>query len=84
MDKWLQKVRKRLLTNFALETDSPTRLNFVNQLLRPQMTVLEAWLLRCLLLMPCRRPPRRRPLQVLHFMHRYHAKLAVFAASLAV
>lgn len=41
MDKWLQKVRKRLLTNFSLETDSPTRLNFVNQLLRPQMTVLE-------------------------------------------
>ena len=48
MDKWLQKVRNRLLTNFALETDATTSSNFVNQLLRPQMTVLEVWLLRCL------------------------------------
>ena len=41
MDEWLQKVRKRLFTNFALETDSPTRLNFVNQLLRFQVRVPE-------------------------------------------
>ena len=41
MDEWLQKVRKRLFTNFALETDSPTRLNFVNQLLRSQVRVPE-------------------------------------------
>ena len=41
MDEWLQKVRKRLFTNFALKTDFPTRLNFVNQLLCPQMHVPE-------------------------------------------
>ena len=41
MDEWLQKVRKRLFTNFALETDSPARLNFVNQLLRSQVRVPE-------------------------------------------
>jgi hypothetical protein len=41
MDKRLQKAGKRLLTNFVLGADAPTRLNFANQLLCPQVSVSE-------------------------------------------
>ena len=41
MDKRLKQVRKRLLTNSALEANASIRLNFASQLLRRQMRVWE-------------------------------------------